>query len=54
MKRIVLPIALSLFVHLMSSYTVFAQGVGYHALRNFIPSELMSFFVTSEPIGDGG
>ena len=54
MKRIVLPIALSLFVHLMGSYTVFAQGVGYHALRNFIPSELMSFFVTSEPIGDGG
>ena len=52
MKRIVFPIVL--LVPLVGSYTVLAQGVGIHAPRIFVPSELMTFFVASEPIGDGG
>ena len=53
MKRMVLPV-LSSLVLLSAPYAVQAQGVGVHAPRIFVPSELMSFFVTSEPIGDGG
>ena len=54
MKRIILPIVFSLLVPLFGSDTVSAQGMGIHAIRMFVPSELMSFFVTSEPIGNGG
>ena len=50
MKRI----ASIIIVYLLGTYMASAQGVGVHAPRLFIPSELMSFFVTSEPIGDGG
>jgi len=52
MRRIV--VSITLLVPFLGTATVLAQGVGHHAPRIFVPSELMSFFVTSEPIGDGG
>ena len=54
MTKITLPNVCVFFILLGSSHAMLAQGVGYHAPRNFIPVDLMSFFVTSEPIGDGG
>ena len=54
MKRIVFTIVLSSFVLLSAPHAVQAQGVGVHAPRLFIPSELMSFFVTSDRLGMAG
>ena len=53
MNKVLLAVVLSVTFFVIESPVLMAQGVGYHALRHFIPSELMSFFVTSEPIGNG-
>ena len=54
MNKVLLAVVLSVTFFVIESPVLMAQGVGHHALRHFIPSELMSFFVTSEPIGNGG
>ena len=54
MNKVLLSIVFSIIFFIIEPTVLMAQGVGYHALRNFIPSEVMSFFVTSEPIGNGG
>ena len=54
MNKVLLAVVLSVTFFAIESPVLMAQGVGHHALRHFIPSELMSFFVTSEPIGNGG
>jgi len=43
-----------LIIYTATAQMAAAQGVGHHAPRHFVPSAMMSFFVTSEPIGDGG
>ena len=54
MKQILLRILVGPLVALTASSTAFAQdGDNMPALER-IPSSLMTFFVTSEPIGDGG
>ena len=54
MSRTILWILISPLVVLTASHTAFAQGSENMPDSESIPSSLMTFFVTSEPIGDGG
>ena len=54
MKNIILWILIGPFVVLTATNQAFAQGAGNMPASERIPSSLMTFFVTSEPIGDGG
>ena len=53
MRRSALSAIVIFLGPLLCADAAYAQGMGIHALRIFVPSELMSFFVTSEAIGDG-
>ena len=54
MNRAIRWMLISPLVVLTASHTAFAQGSENMPDSESIPSSLMTFFVTSEPIGDGG
>ena len=54
MKNIILWILIGPLVALTGTHAAFAQGAGRMPASDSVPSSLMTFFVTSEPIGNGG
>ncbi len=54
MKKIILRRLISPLAVLAASNAAFAQGLDLMPDSEDIPSSLMTFFVTSEPVGDGG
>jgi hypothetical protein len=54
MKKFILIVVVAPLILLSASNTVWAQNQQLMPDSEDIPSSLMTFFVTSEPIGDGG
>ncbi|MCS5606840.1 MAG: hypothetical protein NZ936_14715, partial [Alphaproteobacteria bacterium] len=54
MKKIILWNLVCIFIGFTTEDTALAQGEELLPDSQDIPSSLMTFFVTSEPIGDGG
>jgi hypothetical protein len=54
MRKMKLGIVIGALLSVPTVNTTFAQGGGAMPDSEDIPSSLMTFFVTSEPIGDGG
>ncbi len=54
MRKMRLGIVIGALISVPAVNTAFAQGGGAMPDSEDIPSSLMTFFVTSEPIGDGG
>ena len=54
MRKMRLGIVIGALISVPAVNTAFAQGGGAMPDSEDVPSSLMTFFVTSEPIGDGG